>query len=241
MTQRTLFVSDLHLPNGPSPLRDGLIRLLDGPARATHAVYLLGDIFEYWIGDDVGLRDHAPVIDALRALNSAGVAIYAMHGNRDFLYGRAFERASGVQLLTDPTVVDVDGVPTLLSHGDLWCTDDHAYQRWRRFSRNRFAQWVFLKLPQSRRLRIAGGLRGQSADAKQTKSVEIMDVNPLAVEAAFRHYGVSRIIHGHTHRPADHRLSVDGREVERIVLADWHADLMEYLVAEHGHLRRMHV
>ncbi len=241
MTQRSLFVSDLHLPNGPSSLRDGLIRLLGGPARATHAVYLLGDIFEYWIGDDVGLRDHAPVIDALRALRDSGVAVYAMHGNRDFLFGRAFERASGVQLLPDPTVVDIDGVPTLLSHGDLWCTDDQAYQRWRRFSRNRFAQWVFLKLPQSRRLSIAGGLRGQSADAKLSKTVEIMDVNPSAIEAAFRHYGVTRIIHGHTHRPEDHTLTVNGHAVERIVLADWHADRMEYLVAEHGHLRRMHV
>ncbi|MDD3762219.1 MAG: UDP-2,3-diacylglucosamine diphosphatase [Nevskiales bacterium] len=239
MSRPVLLASDLHLPNGPSPLRDGLIRFLRGPAHQAAALYLLGDIFEYWVGDDDGLATHADVIAALHRLSKSGVAVYAMHGNRDFLLGRDFERASGVRLLRDPSVVDIDGVPTLLSHGDLWCTDDRAYQRWRRFSRNRLAQWLFLRLPLQRRLRIAGGLRGHSADAKQRKTVEIMDVSPDAVAAAFREYGVPRIIHGHTHRPADHVLSVDGRDVERHVLADWHPDSMEYLICHAGACRRV--
>lgn len=241
MSRRSLFLSDLHLPDGPSPLRDGLIRLLEGPARAANVVYILGDLFEYWVGDDVGLRVHAPVINALKALTDSGVETCFMHGNRDFLVGKAFSRATGVKRLKDPTVVELDGVETLLSHGDRWCTDDLAYQRWRRFSRNAAAQWLFLRLPARQRLRIAGDLRGQSAMANQRKAEAIMDVNPRAIEAAFQRYHVARIIHGHTHRPEDHRVTVDGHSADRIVLADWHDDRMEYLVSEHGHLRRIHI
>lgn len=230
----TLLLSDLHLPAEPSPLREGFARFLHGPARGAQAVYLLGDIFEYWIGDDVGLRDYAAEVAALRTLTDAGVRLYFMHGNRDFLVGRAFAAATGVQLLADPSLVKFDGRRLLLSHGDAWCTDDRGYQRWRRFARNRVAQWLFLRLPQARRQAIAGGVRGRSGAAKRYKPEDIMDVNAGAVAAAFRRYGVDCIVHGHTHRPAEHR----DAHGERIVLADWQPDRMEYLVADRGTLRR---
>lgn len=235
----TLFISDLHLPDQPSPLREGFLRFLQGPARQAQALYILGDLFEYWIGDDVGLVAYATEIAALRSLTDGGVPCFFMHGNRDFLVGEGFSHASGVQLLPDPTLIELDGVPTLLGHGDLWCTDDRGYQRWRRFSRNRLAQRLFLKLPVSRRQAIAGDVRGRSHSDKRYKAQDIMDVNATAIRAAFDHSGAHRLIHGHTHRPADHQLHTgDHRRVQRLVLADWHDDRMEYLSAENGELIR---
>lgn len=236
-----LFLSDLHLPAEPSPLREGFLRFLASPARDAQAVYLLGDIFEYWIGDDVGLQVYATEVAALRELTSRGVDVRFLHGNRDFLVGRRFARATGVALMQDPTVIDLDGRRVLLSHGDLWCTDDRAYQRWRRFSRNRLAQAIFARLPRGLRERVAGGLRSRSHSEKRYKPEAIMDVNPAAIEQGFRHSGTRLMIHGHTHRPADHALSVDGQPAQRIVLADWQAGRMEYLAAERGELHRQFV
>lgn len=236
---QTLFISDLHLPDEPSPLREGFLRFLAGPARKAKAVYILGDLFEYWIGDDVGMQAYAAEIAALKALTASGVAVYFMHGNRDFLVGRRFAAATGVQLLRDPLVVDLHGRRTLLSHGDIWCTDDVGYQRWRRFSRNRFAQWIFSMLPLARRQAIAGGVRGKSASAKGNKAESIMDVNASAVAGAFCRHGINRIIHGHTHRPATHGDLLDGRNVERIVLADWRDDHLEYLTIDEAGAQRV--
>ena len=233
-----LLLSDLHLPAKPSPLREGFLRFLSGPAQEARQVYILGDLFEYWIGDDVGLRIYRDEIVALRALTDAGVRVCFMHGNRDFLVGAGFAAASGVELLDDPLAVDLDSRRVLLSHGDIWCSDDRAYQRWRRFSRNPVAQSLFLKLPLALRARIAGGVRRRSHDDKHRKTVEIMDVNPATIVDAFRRCGCERIIHGHTHRPAEHRLQVDGRDVERIVLADWTPQRMEWLRIDNGIERR---
>ncbi len=234
----TLFLSDLHLPDEPSPLREGFLRFLAGPALEAEAVYILGDLFEYWIGDDVGLRQHAPEVAGLQRLQQSGVRVYFMHGNRDFMIGRRFAAATGTELLRDPHLIKLHGRPTLLSHGDLWCTDDVGYQRWRRFSRNPLAQWAFRKLPEGRRLAIAGGLRGKSHDDKQGKSEAIMDVNPEAIRRAFARYGVGLIIHGHTHRPANHRVPVADQVAERVVLADWRPQHLEYLKATAGELQR---
>jgi UDP-2,3-diacylglucosamine hydrolase len=161
-----------------------------------------------------------------------------MHGNRDFLVGRRFAHAAGVELLRDPLRLELGGVPTLLSHGDAWCTDDRAYQRWRRFSRNPLAQRLFGLLPRARRRRIAGMARSQSEVDKSHKPQAIMDVNEEAVRAAFRVHQVRRIIHGHTHRPAEHRYSVQAQDCERVVLADWRPEHMEYLVCDELGLRR---
>lgn len=225
----TLLLSDLHLPTGPSPLRDRFLALLAGPARGADAVYLLGDLFEYWIGDDVGLREYAPECEAIRELVAAGVPVFVQRGNRDFLIGERFCRATGAERLDDPCVVDLHGTPTLLSHGDIWCTDDLGYQRWRSFSRQPLTQWLFTRLPQRLREGIAGGVRARSSTSKARKPIDIMDVNPVAIADAFIEFGVNRMIHGHTHRPDTHRPSVDGIERERIVLPDWRPQRMEYL------------
>lgn len=229
-----LILSDLHLPNAPSPLRDRFIAFLDGPARTAEAVYLLGDLFEYWIGDGEGLAEYAAEAAALRRLRDSGVRLYFQHGNRDFMLGRRFAKAAGLALLADPLIVDLAGTPTLLSHGDIWCTDDLAYQRWRRFSRNPVAQFIYRRLPRKWRQGVAGKARSGSA----SKPVAILDVNPQAIEQAFATHGVRRIIHGHTHRPTEHALTIDGRPVERLVLSDWHGAHCEYLEVDAAGLRR---
>ncbi len=224
-----LLLSDLHLPAKPSPLREGFASLLAGPAHTVDRVWMLGDIFEYWIGDDVGLQVYAPEIAALRALTGAGVRVSFMHGNRDFLVGRRFAAATGVELLPDPELVTLGGRRVLLSHGDRWCSDDQAYQRWRRFSRNPLAQAVFARLPRRLREGIAGGVRNRSGEEKRDKPAAIMDVNDDSIVDAFRRSGADCIIHGHTHRPATHVLHVDGRRVERRVLPDWTSASMKAL------------
>jgi UDP-2,3-diacylglucosamine hydrolase len=234
ISRPVLLLSDLHLPNTPSPLRAQFLAFLDGPAREAAAVYLLGDLFEYWIGDAEGLADYAPEASALRRLRDHGVPLYFQHGNRDFMLGAAFAREAGLQLLADPLIVDLAGTPTLLSHGDIWCTDDLGYQRWRRFSRNRLAQFIYRRLPRRWRQGVAGKARGGST----RKPAAILDVNPQAIAQAFAKHGVRRIIHGHTHRPTVHALSVDGREVERLVLSDWHDHHCEYLEVDAAGLRR---
>lgn len=237
----SLLLSDLHLPAAPSPLRERFGEFLAGPARQADTLYLLGDIFEYWIGDDAGLRDYAPEINALRDLVGSGVRVCFMAGNRDFLVGQAFFDATGVQPLADPTVLEIGGVATLLSHGDAYCTDDQAYQRWRRWSRRPLVQQLYARLPLRWRRRIASGLRQHSRQTQTHKAATITDVNAEAIANAFADSGAVRMIHGHTHRPARHVLRAADRARERIVLADWRLRRCEYLeVDELGCRRRRH-
>ncbi len=230
-----LLLADLHLPidTGSQPakasLNEAFLLFCAGPARQAQRVFLLGDVFESWVGDDLGLCDYPREIAALQALTQHGVALYYQTGNRDFLLGRGFEQATGATRLADEHIENLASTPTLLAHGDQYCTDDRGYQRWRRFSRNRLAQWLFLKLPARRRRRIAGGLREGSTTAKRAKSVEIMDVNAHAIAEAFARNGVAHLIHGHTHRPAAHVHRVDGHDCRRTVLADWRPDRLEWL------------
>ena len=235
----TLFISDLHLPPvAASPLRERFARFLAGPARAASALYILGDLFEVWLGDDAGLREYGVERACLRALTGAGVPVFFQHGNRDFLVGNEFAAATGVQMLADPLRLDLAGVPTLISHGDLFCTDDVRYQRFRRFARNPVVRGVYGALPVSWRERFAGAVRADSSMRKQATAADIMDVNDGAIREAFRAHGVARMIHGHTHRPADHDYQVDGRACRRMVLADWRQDLCEALrVDESGATR----
>jgi UDP-2,3-diacylglucosamine hydrolase len=218
----TLFISDLHLDESRPEIVDVFERFLAGEARGAKALYILGDLFESWIGDD----DDSPMADrvarALRALSDSGVPIYFMHGNRDFVLGKDFASKAGMTILDDPTVIDLDGKPALLMHGDTLCTDDVAYQKFRRIMHNRWFQRLALALPLSMRRRIAGRLRGQSQKHIARKTEAIMDVNQSAVEAAMRAHGVRLMIHGHTHRPATHRFDVDGQTAERVVLGDWY-------------------
>jgi UDP-2,3-diacylglucosamine hydrolase len=219
----TLFISDLHL----SPERPAIIGLflafLRDRAAGAEALYVLGDLFEYWIGDDAGRQPEVqPLIAALRALTRSGVPVYFMHGNRDFLLGEDFARDTGCRLLADPTVITLYGERVLLMHGDTLCTDDAEYLRFRAMVRD--PRWIqaFLAKPIPERLAMAREYREMSKTATATKKPEIMDVNPAAVEAALRDHGVRHLIHGHTHRPAQHVLTLDGATVRRTVLGDWY-------------------
>lgn len=231
----TLFLSDLHLPPEPSPLREAFIGFIEGPAAHARTVYILGDLFEYWIGDDVGLQVYAGEVAALAGLSARGVQVFFQRGNRDFLVGEGFAQITGVQLLDDPKLIELYGTPTLISHGDLFCTEDRGYQRWRRFSRNRLAQALFLKLPRSSRARIAGQVRAESDRAKHLSAESIMDVNPMSVARSMKDAGVRHLIHGHTHRPQLHRTS----DAERIVLADWRPEHREFLAVDASGFRRV--
>ena len=218
----TLFISDLHLyPERPA-VTNGLLSLLAGEARAADALYILGDLFEAWVGDDDPSEAGARVAEALRALSDAGVPIHFIRGNRDFLIGHHYAERCAMRLLPDPCVIDLYGQPTLLLHGDLLCTDDLDYQQWREQSRDPDWQAALLAQPLAARLALAGQARAQSKVHQAGVGEAIMDAAPEAIDAMFRLYGVDRMIHGHTHRPAIHRTSVDGRPCTRIVLGDWH-------------------
>ena len=229
-----LFVSDLHLTAERPEANDKFFGFMERTARGATALYVLGDLFEVWIGDDgVAEKFNGSVVGAFSALVKSGTPLYLMHGNRDFLLGKRFCAATGGTLLEDPAVVDVDGTPTLLMHGDTLCTDDVDYQRWRRKARNRFLQAVFLLMSLERRRKISVKGREKSRQVVAAKTAEIMDVNDGAVREAFRKHGVTRMIHGHTHRPGHHVLEVDGRRRERWVLPDWYGP-GGYLQIEQG-------
>ena len=235
-----LFVSDLHLaPERPAEA-DAFRRLLAGEARKAAALYILGDLFESWIGDDAPGAFDAGILDAIGELSAAGVPVYFMHGNRDFLVGRRAARRAGMTLLDDPTLLDLFGTPTLLMHGDTLCTDDVAYQRFRGHVRRPWRIRIFLMLPLALRRRVGLALRGRSEQDKQAKPAAIMDVNPGAVEQVLRTHGYPRLIHGHTHRPARHVHELEGQRCERIVLGDWY-HRGTYLRVDAGGAREVHV
>ncbi|WP_295408078.1 UDP-2,3-diacylglucosamine diphosphatase [uncultured Thiocystis sp.] len=226
----TLFISDLHLsPECPATV-DLLLRFLAGRARRAQRLYLLGDLFDAWIGDDDDAPLNLQVRAALRALTASGVACALLHGNRDFLLGRVFFRDTGCQRLTDPTLIRCDGEPTLLMHGDLLCTDDPAYRKFRRRVRNPLVQRLFLWKSLASRRALAAEYRRKSGAANAVKPEGIMDVNQSAVIEVLRRHGAVRLIHGHTHRPAEHAIWIDGRQATRSVLAEWRADRGEVLV-----------
>ncbi|HVY05026.1 MAG TPA: UDP-2,3-diacylglucosamine diphosphatase [Burkholderiales bacterium] len=219
----TLFISDLHLAADTPAANETLLRFLRSTARTADALYVLGDLFDYWIGDDTLKQPfEGKIAGAFRELVDSGVPVYFMHGNRDFLIGRRFARASGMKLLRDPTLIDLYGSATLLMHGDTLCTGDVDYLKFRKYARNPVAQWLFLRKSLAKRLQIAHDLRGKSEHAKSGKDMAIMDVAPKAVEDELRAHKYPRLIHGHTHRPARHEHTVDGRVCERWVLADWY-------------------
>jgi UDP-2,3-diacylglucosamine hydrolase len=232
----TLFISDLHLDGSRPKITEQFLKLLKTEARSASAVYILGDFFEAWIGDDDDDPHHATVMDALREFTqTSGVPVYLMHGNRDFLIGKRFARRTGVQLLDDPTVIDLNGSPTLLAHGDALCTDDVQYQKARVTIRSPLVKGIFLAMPLFMRRAYAAKLRRDSRAHTAGKADYIMDVNQGAVEDAMQKHGVTRMIHGHTHRPAIHRFkSADGRQMERIVLGDWYDQASELRWDESG-------
>ena len=218
----TLFVSDIHLSTARPEIVAVFIEFLRGPARKAEALYILGDCFDRYLGDDDDTPPHREVISALADLTRAAGPVFVLHGNHDFLLGPSFERATGCKLLDDHKVIDLYGTKVLIAHGDTLCTDDIDYQEFRRFARDPGNQQAFLKLPLAARAIQAEKYRARSQEQTRLKPEEIMDVNPGTVVETMRSHNVLHLIHGHTHRPKVHDVDVHGSPGKRIVLGDWY-------------------
>lgn len=228
-----LFVSDVHLDASAPEATEQFLDFLARYAARAEALYVLGDLFEAWLGDDDARPEKRRVCDGLRNLTDSGVACFLLHGNRDFLIGSGFEARTGARVLPDPVIADIDDERVLITHGDALCTDDHAYQELRAIVRTSRWQRRFLALPLHVRERLADQARAGSKAHTSRTVPYVMDVNASAVEAAFRATGVRTMIHGHTHRPGVHELAIDGQAVRRIVLGAWY-EQGSYLVAENA-------
>ena len=220
--QGTLFISDLHLDPERPAVTALFLEFLATRARQADAVYVLGDLFEAWIGDDDETPLNLEVIHGIRACVDAGTPVFVMHGNRDFLLGERFARQSRCTLLQDPACIDLYGIPTLLMHGDLLCTDDTEYLAFRDMVRNSDWQKELLAKPLAVRREIAAEMRRNSREKTAGKPESIMDVNPTEVLDAMTRHAVVQLIHGHTHRPGVHSLHVAGQPASRYVLGDWY-------------------
>jgi UDP-2,3-diacylglucosamine hydrolase len=218
----TLFISDLHLDDARPRIVEDFERFCAGEARDADALYILGDLFEAYIGDDDDAALNARVATALHGVADAGVPVRFIVGNRDFLLGAAYASRCGMEIIDDGVVADLYGTPTLILHGDVLCTDDAAYLAFRRQVRDPAWQAAFLARPLGERRAFAAQARDASRAHTATTDMAIMDVNPDAVEHALREAGVARMIHGHTHRPAIHDFRLDGKPARRIVLGDWY-------------------
>lgn len=219
----TLIVADIHLQPEPNhAINQAFMSFLQQDTANAQALYILGDLFEMWVGDDIGLEQYSPFIKQFKKLTDSGLAIYLQYGNRDFLMKQSFFEATGIQLLDDISVITLYNQPYLLLHGDTLCTDDKGYQKMRRIVRNRFIQWVFLHLCRKRRLFIGHKMRQNSQQQSQSKPAQIMDVNNQAVQQLFTQTPqVTHMIHGHTHRPKHHTIDIDNQTHHRWVLGDW--------------------
>ncbi len=218
----TLFIADLHLSHKEPAITAGFLHFLQRQAVHADALYILGDLFEVWVGDDDPDPLHLEVAAALHALHKKGIPCFFIHGNRDFLLGRRFAGACGMTLLPKVQRLMVYGRPILILHGDTLCTDDIRYQRYRRRVSQPWLQRLFLGLPLRWRLRIADRMRAGSQQANQVKPADIMDVNPQAVAALAERHDVDWLIHGHTHRPAIHLQTLPTGKLHRAVLGAWH-------------------
>ncbi|POP46870.1 UDP-2,3-diacylglucosamine diphosphatase [Superficieibacter electus] len=218
----TLFIADLHLSTEEPAITAGFLRFLAAEGREADALYILGDLFEAWIGDDDPVPLHRNIATAIKSLVDSGVPCYFIHGNRDFLLGKRFARESGMVLLAEEEVLNLYGRKVLIMHGDTLCTDDTGYLAFRAKVHQPWLQKLFLALPLFVRQKIAAKMRANSKAANSTKSLEIMDVNPQAVVNVMEKHRVQWLIHGHTHRPAVHALTANEEPAFRVVLGAWH-------------------
>jgi UDP-2,3-diacylglucosamine hydrolase len=216
-----LLISDLHLEEERPDISRAFLHFLETRASQAEALYILGDFFEVWIGDDAMTPFQHSIAEALRRLSERGTRIYLMHGNRDFMLGDGFCRAAGCTLLSDPSVVELCGERVLLMHGDSLCTRDEGYMRLRRLLRNPFSLLVLRHLPLSTRRKLARKLRNESRTQTRMKATDIIDVTSELIPRVLAGHRVRTLIHGHTHRPATHELLVNGQPAQRIVLGDW--------------------
>lgn len=219
----TLFIADVHL-SVERPEKLSLFRqLLRGPALRARAVYILGDLFEnFWLGNDDNNPPSPEVLAELKACSAGGGSLYIVRGNRDLMLDGGIETLTGARLLPDLSVIDLDGKSVLIMHGDLMCTQDVKYQRFRKFTEQPAIRWTFLHLPYALRNRLVHVLTPAFKQSALNKRPEIMDVDPDAVTQTMRNYGVDELIHGHTHRPDIHEFTLDDRPARRIVLGDWY-------------------
>lgn len=216
-----LLISDLHLEEKRPDITRAFLRFLETRAIEAEALYILGDFFEVWVGDDGMTPFQHEIARALKALSQHGTRIYLMHGNRDFMIGKAFCREAGCTLLTDPHIAQFAGERVLLMHGDSLCTRDEGYMRLRRWLRNPVSLFILHTLSLARREELAQKLRSSSMEETRMKACDIVDVTPDEVARIMRRYNVRTLIHGHTHRPATHSLQIDGQAAIRLVLGDW--------------------
>ena len=229
-----LLISDLHLEEQRPDITRAFLYFLRSRARQAEALYILGDFFEVWVGDDGMSPFQHDIARALRELSDAGTRIFLMHGNRDFLIGRAFCREPGCTLLKDPSIVHFNGEPVLLMHGDSLCTLDVGYMKLRRLLRNPLSLFILRNLPLATRHKLARKLRNESRAQTRMKAREIIDVTPDEVPRIMAEHGVRTLIHGHTHRPAVHQLLVNRQPARRIVLGDWDTHGWALQVDENG-------
>lgn len=218
----TLFIADLHLEQDSHDISDLFCHFLNNDARKADALYILGDLFEVWFGDDNPCPFPAFIASQIKAVSDSGVPVYYIHGNRDFTIGKRYAKQSGMILLPEAKVVDLYGQPTLIMHGDSLCTLDVPYQKFRKKSRTWWWKGIMLSLPLSYRQKMARNIREKSKENKSGADLSIMDVTQSEVELQMQNFGVTRLIHGHTHRPAIHHFEINGKPYERIVLGDWY-------------------
>ena len=230
-----LLISDLHLEQQRPDITRAFVHFLQTRARQADALYILGDFFEVWVGDDAMEPFQHEIASALRELADSGTRLYLMHGNRDFMLGQGFCQLAGCTLLSDPCRVSFNGEPVLLMHGDSLCTSDAAYMRMRRLLRNPLSLWLLRHLPLAKRHALARKLRKESQLQTRQKAASIIDVTPSEVPRLMSKYGVRTLIHGHTHRPASHTLEVNGQSAQRIVLGDWDQQGWALQVDENGY------
>lgn len=219
-----LFVSDLHLDAERPDAIDAFVSFIENECIRAERLFILGDLFEVWVGDDDDDPAMVRVIEAIAKLRAYEVPCYVMHGNRDFLLGDTFAERTGARILTDYVTFDIYGQSLLLTHGDLLCTDDTAYMKLRSTVRDPQWQAQFLSRPIEERRKIAASMRAKSKTETASKADDIMDVNQTAVAETLRSHGVHTLIHGHTHRPGVHRFQIDGQPATRIVLGDWYTE-----------------
>jgi len=230
-----LFISDLHLAPERPEIIQLFVEFLKNQAAQAESLYILGDLVEYWLGDDDKADGLKVAFDCMKQLAENGLKIYLMHGNRDFLMGEQLAQRAGCTLINDPYIAEFGNTPVLLMHGDTMCTDDTRYQELRLMLRNPAWQQDFLSRPLAEREQMAIALRKQSKEETQSKAANIMDVNSDAVNQAFLDHQVTLMIHGHTHRPSIHQFDINGQPVKRVVLGDWYTQgsVLEFDDAEH--------
>lgn len=228
--QSTVFISDIHLSAQDSALQNLFIDFLQGPASFAESIYILGDLFDVWVGKDIQPEFHDKISEIFSQLTAKGISLYFMVGNRDFLIQSSFLKKANLKKLNDPTLITLHGVPTILTHGDKLCTQDIAYQRYRLVAQNPITRFLFLSLPKSLRERIARKLRLKSKLHQQKQNMTILDVVQNAVNDMMNRYGVTQMIHGHVHRPNIHSFELGKKAAKRLVLGDWH-NMVSFIIS----------